>query len=118
MGKGDNTSDTASITSRTSDDHSGSSLLDSVADYGTRSLRVARVLGQGVICGVGDGAREGWDDKGGTGVKLAWSLGVGYVLGTAERGSTLFKFGAGAAGLGFAGAFAYDTARHGESIID
>ncbi len=103
---------------KTTDTSTLSKLGEECWDKVQRSASVAKVVGEGLAFGVVDGAKDAWADKKGTGVKLAWSVGVGAILGVAERGSALMKTGAALAGAGFAGAFAYDTMRHGSAICD
>ncbi len=89
-----------------------------VADKAKRTATVAQVVGEGLVLGVVDGAREAYHDKTATGIKLAWSIGTGLMLGVAQRGSRAIRLGAAMAGAGFTGMFSYDLYLHGKGICD
>gem|GEM_PF-3575038 len=99
--------------SKTSDRtaRSGAALPDEGAreSLGTKLAREASLIGDGLAGAVENGWREAKADPVGTGIRLAGSIGLGLVLGAAQRRAGLLALGAEVTGASMTTMFAADV---------
>src|SRR5262249_9092863 len=78
-------------------------------DFGDKLARAAWVMGVGLTNGIAEGAQQAGEDPQGTAGRLGLSLGIGAVLGLAQRSAGMTRLAAEAAATGFGFAFVTDV---------